>query len=149
MSDIDTRFSAATATVHAEISRTDSKSGVLLSAFGLPLAALVAVIPGRALTGWPAALTGIGAVGLFAAMLVVLGVISPRVDGAPRDCFLHWAQCTPESLTEDLTNPTDQAEQLIRLSRIAKHKYLGLFIAGVLIGVSLIALAAALVTALI
>ncbi|MFI8888260.1 Pycsar system effector family protein [Streptomyces sp. NPDC053813] len=148
MSDIDTRISAATATVHAEISRTDGKSGILLSAFGLPLAVLVAVIPGRALTGWSEALVAIGAIGLFISMLIVLVVISPRIDGSPRGSFLHWARCTPESLIEDLNSPTDRAAHLIHLSRIAKRKFLGLFIAGVLIGASLIVLAAALITSL-
>ncbi|WP_455355975.1 hypothetical protein [Streptomyces sp. SYSU K217416] len=46
---IDARLDAANATVLAEILRTDAKSGVLLTSFSLPLAALVAAVPGQAL----------------------------------------------------------------------------------------------------
>ncbi|MFJ6792008.1 hypothetical protein ACIQRD_31000 [Streptomyces angustmyceticus] len=49
VTDIDARLDAATTTVLAEISRTDAKSGVLLTAFSLPLAALVAAVPGHPL----------------------------------------------------------------------------------------------------
>ena len=58
MSDIDARLDAATHTVLAEISRTDAKAGVLLTAFSLPLAALVAAVPGRALPVLAAVLVG-------------------------------------------------------------------------------------------
>ena len=74
MSDIDARLDAANATVLAEISRTDAKSGVLLTAFALPLAALVAAVPGQHPAPLAAALVGIGTAGLVLAMLVVLVV---------------------------------------------------------------------------
>lgn len=50
-STLDARLSAAEATVLAEISRTDTKAGHLLVAFSLPLAVLVAAIPGKPLPG--------------------------------------------------------------------------------------------------
>ncbi|MFE4582926.1 Pycsar system effector family protein [Streptomyces chartreusis] len=149
MTDIDVRLDAAITAVLAEISRTDAKSGVLLTAFSLPLAALVATIPGRTLPGASGLLVGVGTVGLLAAMLVVLFVIRPRLGGAARGSYLYWSLCTTEELIEDLTVPTNQAEHVIHLSNIAKRKYRGLRFAGDITGVSLVALAAALVAALI
>ncbi|MDG5807902.1 DUF5706 domain-containing protein [Streptomyces ossamyceticus] len=148
MTDIDSRLDAATTTVLAEISRTDAKSGVLLTAFSLPLAALVAAIPGRTLPGVSALLVGAGTVGLVVAMLVVLIVVRPRLGGAARGSFLYWSLCTAEELVEDLKTPTNQAEHVIHLSLIAKRKYRGLRLASDITGVSLLTLAAALLAAL-
>ncbi|MFI9206281.1 Pycsar system effector family protein [Streptomyces sp. NPDC053048] len=120
----------------------------MLSAFSLPLAALVASVPGNPLPTTPAVLVGIGAIGLVTAMLVVLLVIRPRLGAGARGNFLHWANCTPETLMADLQNPGDRAADVIRLSQIARRKYLGLRIAGDITGAALIALAAALLTAL-
>ncbi|MFE7113100.1 Pycsar system effector family protein [Streptomyces sp. NPDC057600] len=148
MTDIDPRLDAATTTVLAEISRTDAKSGVLLTAFSLPLAALVAAVPGKPLPGLSAALVSVGAVGLVAAMLVVLLVVRPRLGGAARGSFLYWSLCTTDELLADLEAPADRAAHIVHLSRIAKRKYRGLRLAGDITGASLVALAAALLTAL-
>ena len=148
MSDIDTRLDAATRTVLAEISRTDAKAGVLLTAFSLPLAALVAAVPGRALPALAAVLVGTGVVGLAASMLVVLVVVRPRLGGAVRGSYLYWSLCTEEELVDDLQAPKEQAAHVIRLSRIARRKYTGLRIAGDITAGALLALAAALLTAL-
>ncbi|MGW2724123.1 Pycsar system effector family protein [Streptomyces sp. NPDC001492] len=148
MTDINRRLDAATANVLAEISRTDAKSGVLLTAFSLPLAALVAAIPGRTLPGASGLLVGAGTVGLLVAMLVVLSVVRPRLAGAARGSYLYWSLCTAEELVADLEVPKNQAEHVIHLSRIAKRKYLGLRVAGDITGVSLVVLAAALLVAL-
>ncbi|WP_326707950.1 MULTISPECIES: Pycsar system effector family protein [Streptomyces] len=147
--DIDARLDAATATVLAEISRTDAKSGVLLTAFSLPLAALVAAVPGKPLPGLSAVLVGTGTVGLVAAMLVVLVVVRPRLTGNPRGSFLYWSLCTGEQLLADLDAPTDRAAHIVTLSQIARRKYAGLRLAGDITAVALVALAAALLTALI
>ncbi|MFD4412439.1 hypothetical protein [Streptomyces sp. NPDC058475] len=64
---LDARLDAANATVLAEISRTDAKSGVLLTSFSLPLAALVAVVPGHDLPAAVGLLVGAGAIGLITA----------------------------------------------------------------------------------
>ncbi|MFI2207672.1 Pycsar system effector family protein [Streptomyces sp. NPDC020192] len=148
MSEMDTRLDAATTTVLAEISRTDAKSGVLLTAFSLPLAALVAAVPGRALPGASAALVGLGTVGLVAAMLVVLVVVRPRLGGAARGSYLYWSLCTPEEVVADLQVPENQAEHVVHLSRIARRKYRGLQVAIDITAVSLITLAGALLAAL-
>jgi hypothetical protein len=47
VTDLDARLDAATSTVLTEIARTDAKATTLLSAFSLPLAALLAAVPGR------------------------------------------------------------------------------------------------------
>lgn len=148
MTDIEARLDAATATVLAEISRTDAKSGVLLTAFSLPLAALVAAVPGHPLPSAAAVLIGAGTVGLVAAMLVVLLVVRPRLTGAAPGSFLYWSLCSEEEVVKDLLSPGDQAAHVIRLSQIAKRKYKGLRIAGDITGASLLALAAALLAAL-
>ncbi|PJE97144.1 hypothetical protein CUT44_14280 [Streptomyces carminius] len=146
---LDARLDAATNTVLAEISRTDAKSGVLLTSFSLPLAALVAVVPGRDLPPAVATLVGAGTVGLIAAMLVVLFVVHPRLAGAARGSFLYWSLCTPGELVKDLQTPGDRVAHVIHLSRIARRKYAGLRIAGIITAVSLIVLGAALLAALI
>lgn len=145
---LDTRLDAANATVLAEISRTDAKSGVLLTSFSLPLAALVAVVPGHDLPLVVGILVGAGAIGLIAAMLVVLVVVHPRLSGAARGSFLYWSLCTPQDLVKDLQAPDDRLAHVIHLSRIARRKYEGLRLAGIITGVSLVALGAALLTSL-
>lgn len=149
MSDIDARLDAATTTVLAEISRTDAKGGVLLTSFSLPLAALVAAVPGKTLPVLSAVLVGVGVVGLVAAMLVVLVAVRPRLGGAARGSFLHWSLCTADEVLTDLQAPTDRADHVVHLSRIAKRKYKGLRLAGDITAAALVALAAALLTALI
>ncbi|UZI33986.1 Pycsar system effector family protein [Streptomyces sp. VB1] len=146
--NLDTRLDAANATVLAEIGRTDAKSGVLLTTFSLPLAALIAVVPGKDLPPLVATLVGTGAVGLIAAMLVVLIVVHPRLGGAARGSFLYWSLCTPEDLLKDLQHPGDRVAHIIHLSQIARRKYKGLRLAGIITGASLLALGAALLLAL-
>lgn len=148
MTKIDARLDSATTTVLAEISRTDAKSGVLLTAFSLPLAALVAAVPGKPLPRLSGLFVGVGTVGLVAAMLVVLIVVRPRVGGATRGSFFYWSRCTTDELLADLQAPSDHAAHVIHLSRIAKRKYQGLRLAGDITAAALVALAAALLTAL-
>ncbi|MGW9440640.1 Pycsar system effector family protein [Streptomyces sp. NPDC055607] len=146
-----TRLTAARTTVLTEVARADTKSGILLTAFSLPLtafAALVVVLPGRDLPLLADILVGVGAIGLISAMLLVLFVIQPRLSGAARGNFLHWSQCEPEELVEDLLTPTDHVADLIHLSRIARRKFMGLRLAGIVTGTSLVALGAALLAAL-
>ncbi|GHF34823.1 hypothetical protein GCM10018772_70450 [Streptomyces fumanus] len=143
------RLDAANATVLAEISRTDAKASVLLTSFSLPLAALVAVVPGRDLPPVVGLLVGVGAVGLIAAMVVVLGVVHPRLSGAARGSFLYWSLCSSDDLVKDLQTPADRVAQVIHLSRMARRKYAGLRLAGTITRASLVALGAALLAALI
>ncbi|MDA5279947.1 Pycsar system effector family protein [Streptomyces sp. Isolate_45] len=142
--DITPRLEAASATVLAEISRTDAKSAVLLTAFSLPLAVLVASIPGRSLSGVAAALNAAGAVGLILAMLVVLIVVRPRLGRVLPGSYLYWASATPEEVIQDLQKPTHRVEHVMQLSSIARRKYRGLQIAIDATGASLVLLGLAL-----
>ncbi|MFH8520296.1 Pycsar system effector family protein [Streptomyces gelaticus] len=144
MSDSDSRVQAATTTVLTEIARTDAKAGTLLSTVSLPLAALVAVLPGRDLPGPVATLVALGAAGLITAMLTVLAVVRPRIATRARGNFLHWATCTPDELTADLADRPDGAAHLVDLSKIAVRKYRGLQLAGDITAAALTLLALAL-----
>ncbi|MFJ3673651.1 Pycsar system effector family protein [Streptomyces sp. NPDC090106] len=118
----------ARADVIAEIARTDTKAGALLAAFGLPLAVLVGTLPGRHLDPIAAILVGLGAVGLVAAILVVLASVRPARAGRPRGSYLHWAACTAEEVIADVT--VDQrAERIVTLSKVAERKYAALRLA--------------------
>ncbi|MFE3603442.1 Pycsar system effector family protein [Streptomyces sp. NPDC059142] len=141
-------YRAATDGVRAEIARTDTKAGSLLAALGLPLAVLVPTVPGRNLPAVAMALVGAGAAGLVAAMVMVLLVILPRIAGAPRRTYLYWATCTPQEVTADLETPADPAEDIVRLSRIARDKYAILCAAIYTTVLALTALATAVLTAL-
>ncbi|MFD4020636.1 Pycsar system effector family protein [Streptomyces sindenensis] len=124
----DERMSQARGDVMTEIVRTDAKAASLLTASSLPLAVLVAVVPGRDIGPAAAVLVGIGAIGLVAALITVLLTIRPRLSGDPNGSYLRWANCTPEELAEDLT--TDRRlERLATLSQIAEQKYRALRLA--------------------
>lgn len=58
---LDARLDAANASVLAETSRTDTKPGHLPTSFSLPLAALVAAVPGHDLPPAVGILVGAGA----------------------------------------------------------------------------------------
>lgn len=148
MPDMDTRLNTAITTVLGEIGRTDAKAGILLSSYSLPLAVLVATVPGRSLPTAAAVLVAVGTVGLVAAMLAVLVVVRPRLKDAQRGSYLYWCRCTPEEILTDLGSPDDQAADLVRLSQIARSKYGGLRIAIDVTAASLLVLALALLTAL-
>ncbi|MFD4178154.1 Pycsar system effector family protein [Streptomyces anulatus] len=144
----DAKLQQARTDVVAEISRTDSKASALLAAFGIPLAVLVAAVPGRDLPIPAAILVGLGAVGLVAAMLVVLLVVRPRLGGNTRGSYLHWATCTPEQVRTDLATDLT-AERIIRLSQIATAKYRALKTAIDITAGALVLLVLALATALV
>ncbi|MCP9205517.1 Pycsar system effector family protein [Streptomyces sp. NEAU-Y11] len=122
------QLAAAHTEVVAEIARADSKAGTLLAALGLPMAVLVVAVPGRHLDPVTSALTGLGAAGLIAAMLVTLDVIRPRIGGPVRGGFLHWATCDPGDVAASLTADHAPA-RLVKLSKIARRKYARLKIA--------------------
>lgn len=124
----DTRLQQARTDTLAEISRTDSKAAALLTAFGIPLAVLVAAVPGHDLPTGAAILVGLGALGLVAAMLVVLLVVRPRLGGTVQGSYLHWAHCTPEEVRADIAVDRT-AERVVKLSQIAAAKYRALKLA--------------------
>lgn len=104
------------------------------------------MVPGHDLP--PSVGLGVGAGGLTAAVLVVL-VVHPRLSGAARGSFLHWSLCTPQDLMADLQTPDDRVAHVIHLSQIARRKYAGPRLAGLITGASLVALGAAPLAALV
>ncbi|EDY49047.1 Pycsar system effector family protein [Streptomyces clavuligerus] len=68
----------------------------------LLLTVVLATVPGRDLPSHSALLIGTGALGLAAAVVVVLLVVRPSLSGAPHGTFLHWATCTPQEVAADL-----------------------------------------------
>ncbi|MEW2153182.1 Pycsar system effector family protein [Streptomyces albidoflavus] len=148
---LDARLAAAVAEVRGEISRCDTKAGLLLSTYSLPLAALLAAVPGATLPPAAAVFIGVGSVGLVAAMLVVLAVVRPRIRSAARGAYLTWAAADVDQVLADMQAPqaTDQAAHLIHLASIAKRKFAALQVAIDLTRVSLLVLAAAVVAALV
>ncbi|MEU4507578.1 Pycsar system effector family protein [Streptomyces sp. NPDC024089] len=140
----DARLSEAAAAVAAEIARSDTKAGHLLSSFSLPLTVLIATVPGRDLPPTSSVLIKAGAIGMVLAMLIVLVVVAPQMSRASRGGWVYWASCTPDELKEDLRSSASRAEHTIHLSRIARRKFIGLLLAGIVTGASFITLAAAL-----
>ncbi|AXU16799.1 Pycsar system effector family protein [Streptomyces clavuligerus] len=148
--DLGTRLAAAIRTVLAEVARTDGKAGTLLASFSLPLAVLLAAVPGRGLPAHSTVLIALGTAGLVAAMLVVLFVVRPSITGIRRGTFLYWARCTPQEAAGDVAalDSRGQAEDLVRVSRLARRKFLGLRWAGDITAASLTALATGLLTSI-
>lgn len=119
----DHRLGQARTEVLAEMARADAKAGALLTVLGLPLAILIAAVPGRSL---PAAVLGMvaaGTAGLAVAMSLALAVIRPRLGGATHGFYLHWATCTTaHEITTGLTDDRSAAH-IALLSRMVRRKY--------------------------
>lgn len=145
---ITARLAQARTDVIAEMGRTDAKASALLTVLGIPLAVLIAAVPGRDLPTAATVLVGLGAAGLAAAMLLVLAIVLPRLGGDTRGSYLHWATCTPEQVTADLTVDRS-AERLVTLSKIALTKMralrVAIFTTAAALGALTLALAATLV----
>ncbi|MCC2278905.1 DUF5706 domain-containing protein [Streptomyces sp. ET3-23] len=125
MQDTDDQLASAHAEVMAEIARTDSKASALLTALGIPLAVLVAVLPGHELPLAGTVLAGIAVAGMVAAMLATLLVLRPHIGNATRGSFLHWAECTAEEVLADLAVDRRTAQLVVR-SQIARRKFAAL-----------------------
>lgn len=147
----DAQLEAARTDVVAEIARTDVKASSLLSGLGLPLAALVAVVPGRHLGTAATVLVGLGGAALIAAMLMALLVVRPHLgraaQGSPGS-YLHWARSTAVDLAADLAVDR-RAERIVTLSQIARAKFVALRRAIDVTVIALITLAIALAVALV
>ncbi|MDO0939262.1 DUF5706 domain-containing protein [Streptomyces sp. DG2A-72] len=143
----DEGLNQARTDVISEIVRTDTKAAALLTAFGLPLAVLVATLPGRHLNQAAAVLVGLGAVGLVAAILVVLLAVRPARTKRPRGSYLYWATCTAEDVVADVAVDR-RPERIVTLSRLAVRKYAALRLAIDITGVAIVLLVLALLAGL-
>ncbi|MET8721341.1 Pycsar system effector family protein [Streptomyces misionensis] len=115
-------LTAAHAEVKAEISRTDSKTSLLLAFVGAVLAGAWSVGSGLHLTG-PARLVGGAGLGLLlVAAGLLLWSVRPHLGG--RHGFPLWATLTPEQINDALSQ--DLAADIAGLSRLAVRKFAGL-----------------------
>ncbi|MER8116289.1 Pycsar system effector family protein [Streptomyces sp. NPDC094031] len=144
----DEQLAQAHAEVMAEIARTDGKASALLTALGIPLAVLVAVLPGKELPAAGTILAGVAVAGVVAAMLATLRVLQPHLGNATHGSFLHWATCTPDEVLADLAVDRRKGQLVVR-SQIARRKFAMLRTAIHITAASVVVLALALVVGLI
>lgn len=139
-----------TAAAVEHIRNADQKANNLLTVFSIPLAVLIAAVPGHSLPPASTALLATGAAGLVAAMLIALYVLNPRLSGATRGGFLRLAQCHPDNIPQELAaaaRGNDDHAELVKLCRIARHKYRALQVGYATTAISLLLLVAAALTA--
>ncbi|WP_055615206.1 Pycsar system effector family protein [Streptomyces phaeochromogenes] len=122
MSAQDTMLAAAHAEVKAEITRTDTKTGLLLAFVGAVLAGSWTVAKDMPLSLPACIVGGLGMALLVAAAGLLLRSVRPNLRG--RHGFPLWATLTAEQITAALA--TDRAADIAGLSRIAVAKFTGL-----------------------
>lgn len=122
MSAPDTMLAAAHAEVKAEITRTDTKTGLLLAFVGAVLAGSWTVARDMPVNLPACIVGGLGMALLIAAAGLLLRSVRPNLRG--RHGFPLWATLTAEEITAALA--TDRAADVAGLSRIAVAKFTGL-----------------------
>ncbi|MET9533525.1 Pycsar system effector family protein [Streptomyces sp. NPDC006649] len=144
----DTNLDAALAHTVSEISRTDTKAGLLLTLDGLLVAALSFL--GTHVHGLALVLAVLGAVALVGAVVLALLVIRPRL-AAPgqtvsdRGHFGYYATADPAEIAETLSEDR-RPVRLQALSRIALRKMLQLRRSGDASLLAVVTIAAAILT---
>ncbi|WP_405612421.1 Pycsar system effector family protein [Streptomyces sp. NBC_00076] len=119
MSATDRNLTAAHAEVKAEITRTDTKTALLLAFVGAVLAGAWTIARDVPLN-WPGIVTGgLGLVLLVAAAGLLLRSVRPNLGG--RHGFPLWATLTPEQITDAVAR--DLAADIAGLSRLAVVKF--------------------------
>ncbi|MFJ2963345.1 Pycsar system effector family protein [Streptomyces collinus] len=116
-------LTAALAEVKAEITRTDSKTALLLAFVGAVLAGTWTVARELPLTVPACVVGGAGLVALVGAGGLLLWSVRPNLSG--RHGFPLWATLTAEEIKE-ATDARDLAADIGGLSRLAVAKFRGL-----------------------
>ena len=119
MSATDSNLTAAHAEVKAEITRTDTKTGLLLAFVGAVLAGAWTVARDLPLTVFSYIAGGLGMVLLVAAAGLLLRSTRPNLRG--RHGFPLWATLTAEEITDAVA--VDLAADIAGLSRLAVAKF--------------------------
>ncbi|MEV5463995.1 Pycsar system effector family protein [Streptomyces sp. NPDC002788] len=119
MSDTTRSLTAAHAEVKAEITRTDTKTGLLLAFVGAVLAGAWTVARDLPLTLPSYVAGGLGMVLLVAAAGLLLRSTRPNLRG--RHGFPLWATLTAEEITDAVA--TGLAADIAGLSRLAVAKF--------------------------
>ncbi|MEU8480350.1 Pycsar system effector family protein [Streptomyces hygroscopicus] len=122
---VDQNLKDALATVTSEIGRTDNKTSFLLAFNGAVIAGLVGAAD-RDLPLLCLIAGGLAVLVLAASTILLLLVVLPRLHGADRASFPHWATCddTQQILAE--MSDDHRADRLRVLSQIALSKFQGL-----------------------
>ncbi|MFI8258913.1 Pycsar system effector family protein [Streptomyces filamentosus] len=115
-------LTAAHAEVRAEITRTDSKSSLLLAFVGAVLAGTTSTAQDVPLTTPTCLVGGAGLVALLVAAWLLLQAVRPNIRGGARGGFVAWATLTPQQIASP-TETRDLATDVVALSRIAVAKY--------------------------
>ncbi|MGW4855342.1 Pycsar system effector family protein [Streptomyces sp. NPDC004288] len=138
-----TNLTASLAYTAAELTRTDTKAGLLLTLDGLLVAALS--LAGTDLTGFALVLAVLGALALVASVVLALLVIRPRLRHGHQDRtgYIYLAAADPAAITQALAGD-HRVTQLQALARIALAKMRLLRVAGDTALVAVVAVAAAL-----
>lgn len=146
MTATDKHLDAALAHTVSEITRTDTKAGLILTLDGLLVAALSFL--GTDIEGVALVLAVVAMVTVVASVLLAVTVIRPRLTGrglADKGSFVYWAEATTEEITESLI--TDRRLTRVQvLSRIAIRKMRFLSHASTTSMVGVVAVAAAILT---
>ncbi|MEU6481442.1 Pycsar system effector family protein [Streptomyces sp. NPDC047017] len=119
MSATERDLVAAHAEVKAEITRTDSKTALLLAFVGAVLAGSWSVAHGLPLTAPAAIVGGLGLAVLVAAAGLLLRSVRPNLRG--RHGFPLWATLAPDQIGQAVTR--DLAADIAGLSRLAVAKF--------------------------
>ncbi|MEU3084731.1 Pycsar system effector family protein [Streptomyces albidoflavus] len=130
----------------ADLGRTDTKAGLILTLDGLLVASLSLL--GTGLKGPALVLAATGAVALIASVVLALYVIRPRIGGSTyqdRASYAFYAEASPEDLAQALAEDRRQ-DRLQVLSLIALRKMRLLRVAGDTTLVAVVTIAAAILT---
>ncbi|MDQ0832792.1 hypothetical protein QF032_004636 [Streptomyces achromogenes] len=113
-------LTVALAEVKAEITRTDSKTGLLLAFVGAVLAGTWTVTRGLPLNVAACVVGGLGMAVLVGAAGLLLRSVRPNLNG--RHGFPLWATLTAEEITTSMSG-RDLAADVAGLSRLAVAKF--------------------------
>ncbi|MFF9345339.1 Pycsar system effector family protein [Streptomyces sp. NPDC014773] len=129
----------------ADLTRTDTKAGLLLTLDGLLVAALS--LAGTDLTGLALVLAVVGALALIASVVLALLVIRPRLARGCEDQggYIYLAGADAAAITQALA-ADHRVTRLQALARIALAKMKVLRVAGDATLVAVVAIAAAILT---
>ncbi|NEB42273.1 Pycsar system effector family protein [Streptomyces sp. SID14515] len=142
----DRNLDATIAHTTADLARTDTKAGLLLTLDGLLVAALS--LSGTDMHGLSLTLAVVGAIALVGSVILALLVIRPRLNGGQindRTSYGYFAEADPAAIAEALAADRRPAH-LAALSTIALQKMRRLRLAGDITLVAVVAIAAAILT---
>ncbi|MEU2608879.1 Pycsar system effector family protein [Streptomyces albus] len=121
VSSVDKNMDAACASVVSEISRTDSKSSLLLAFNGAVLAGLASVA-GKDLPLFTKVFGATAVLTLGAAAVLLLLVVRPRLSGADRGSFPYWARLDEDEIRACMDGDM-RAARIRVLSTLAVRKF--------------------------